>query len=343
MTTAIDTSLVTFKALSNFCVSLEEIFGKQERPLKLYVRLITKTTLSHEKAIKKHCEAFRVFCIANRDALEARDVKKLSMNKISYSKRVYINIKNIFSLADKDTSAIIWKHLLTISALVDPTGKARQILKDTASKKGNTATEANFLNDIIGKVEKHVDPEANPMDAVASIMKSGVFAELVGGMGTGLQDGSLDLGKLMGTVQSMVSTLSQGEGESEGDNPIDLISTMMGSLNAGAISGASSGPPDLSGLMNMMGPLLGGLTGAGAQNVESPMSIETQIDAQVEAAREPDKQSSRGLTERRSTSRPTSRTTSRPTGGGREQSSPGKNGVAKPKESPQKKGDTSSK
>ena len=52
---------------------IEEVFGKKQRSLKLYVRLITKTTLSHEKAIKKHIKAFRDFCISNRDALEVKD------------------------------------------------------------------------------------------------------------------------------------------------------------------------------------------------------------------------------------------------------------------------------
>ena len=253
--TTIDTSLVTFKALSNFCISLEEVFGKKQRSLKLYVRLITKTTLSHEKAIKKHIKAFRDFCISNRDALEVKDASKLTMDKISYSERVFIDIKSILSIADKETTAVIWKHLLTISALVDPTGKARQILKDSSKKSGGSGLEENFLSDIIGKVEKHVDPDANPMDAISSIMKSGVFAELIGGMGDGLQNGSLDLGKLMGTVQSMVSNLSEGEGGGGGEG-MDLISSMMGSMNAGAGEG---GAPDLGGLMSsMMGGLSGG-------------------------------------------------------------------------------------
>ena len=92
----------------------------------------------------------------------------------------------IFSDADRETSAIIWKHLLTISALVDPTGKAKQLLKE-ASKKNNNGLEANFLTNIIEKVEENVDPDANPMEAVTSIMQSGVFQELVTGMGEGLQ------------------------------------------------------------------------------------------------------------------------------------------------------------
>lgn len=285
MATIQDTSLVTFKAISNFTTSLEEVFGEKERPLKLYVHLISKTTLSHEKAIHKHIEAFRTFSVANRDALETRNVSKLVKKKISYSERVYIDIASILASADKDTSAVIWKHMLTISALIDPTGKARQILKASAKNNSNSATEANFLNTIIGKVEEHVDPDANPMEAVASIMKSGVFADLVGGMGNGLQDGSLDLGKLMGTVQTMVTSLTGNNGEDGDDNPMGMINTMLGSISAGATSGNTEGKSsDLGSIMNMMGPMLGALSSAGG--AAAPVALEDQIEARVAAARE---------------------------------------------------------
>ena len=294
MTTAqIDTSLVTFKAIANFCTSLEEIFGKTQRPLKLYAHLIGKTTLSHEKAISKHLSAFTLFCTSNRDALEAKDCSKLVEKKISYSERVFIDISQIFSESDKSTSNIIWTHLLTIAALVDPTGKARQILKATANKEGEVATEANFLNDIIGKVEEHVDPNANPMEAVSSIMKSGVFTDLVSGMGNGLQDGSLDLGKLMGTVQTMVTTLSgeTGAESQNGENPMAMINTMLGSITAGAQNASTdegtpegmSGAPDLGGIMNMVGPMLGALSQT--ENPNAIESVEDQIEARAIKAR----------------------------------------------------------
>ena len=295
MTTAqMDISLVTFKAIANFCTSLEEIFGKTQRSLKLYAHLIGKTTLSHEKAISKHVSAFTLFCTSNRDALETKDYTKLVENKISYSDRVFIDMSQIFPGSDKGTSDVIWTHLLTIAALVDPTGKARQILKATAKKEG-APTEANFLNDIIGKVEEHVDPNANPMEAVSSIMKSGVFTDLVSGMGNGLQDGSLDLGKLMGTVQTMVTTLSGETGEEgqNSENPMEMINTLLGSISAGAQDtstgegtpeGAPEGAPDLGGLMNMVGPMLGALSQAeGPPTIES---IENQIETQTAKARE---------------------------------------------------------
>ena len=127
----IDTSLVTFKAISTFCTALEEVFGEDSRELKLYTHLISKTTLSHDKAISKHIDAFRLFCTENRDALESKDVSKLVENKIIYSDKVFIDIACIFNTSDKDTSTVIWKHLLTIATFVDPTSKARQILNYT--------------------------------------------------------------------------------------------------------------------------------------------------------------------------------------------------------------------
>ena len=72
-----DTSLVTFKAISNFTTCLDEVFGAQNRSLKLYAHLISKTTVQHEKPILKHIEAFRKFCVANRVAIEAQDIEKI--------------------------------------------------------------------------------------------------------------------------------------------------------------------------------------------------------------------------------------------------------------------------
>jgi len=263
--TLTDSNLLVFKAISNFTTCLSEVFGNEHRSLKLYAHLINKTALINEKPILKHIEAFRIFCIANRDALIEKDVKQIDPNtkKIEYSNRVYIDIPHIFSKADRDTSQIIWKHLLTISALVDPTGKAKQILQKRSG--GEAISEDDFLSNIIQKVEDNVDPNANPMEAVSSIMQSGIFTELVGGMGSGLEDGTLDLGKLMGSVQKMVTTLNDEHGQSGGgdnDEAVNMINTMMGTIQAGAANNTQNGdntPPDLSGMLNMMGPMLNNL------------------------------------------------------------------------------------
>lgn len=243
-----DTSLVCFKAISNFTTELGEIFSNKHRPLKLYNRLIEQTKITHEKAILKHIDGFREFCVTNRDAIINKEYKKFTVEKISYSKRVYINMSEIFNIADKETAQVIWDHLLCISALVDPAGKAKEILKaNLASGKGG-GSETNFLSEIIDKVEANVDPNANPMEAVSSIMKSGIFTDLIGGMNQGLSDGSLDIGKLMGAVQGMVGQLGeQTGGDAQASGAIDMLSSMMGNMPKGG-----GNPPDLSGLMQGM-------------------------------------------------------------------------------------------
>lgn len=255
-----DTSLITFKAISTFTNDLAVVFGEKHRPLKLYAHLINKTTIAHDKPIQKHIEAFKLFAVTNREALTEKNISKLTRGTISYSSRVFIDIKKILKIADTETQNIIWKHLLTISALVDPTGKARQVLKEQTSNNTNGAGEADFLSEIIAKVENNVDPNANPMEAVSSIMKSGIFTDLVQGMGNGLEDGSLDLGKLMGTVQGMVTQLGDEAGEGGGGEAVNMINTMMGSLNAGAESqDPSQQIPDLAG---MLGPMMESLNTA---------------------------------------------------------------------------------
>ncbi len=286
-----DTLLISFKAISNFTTCLGEVFSQDQKSLKLYVHLIKKTTLAHEKPIRKHIESFRKFCTSNREAILEKNHKKLADQNIVYSKRVYIDMNKIFKLADADTARIIWDHLLTISALVDPSGKAREILKKSSEKEGD---EADFLSDIMNKVEGHVKPGDNPMDAISSIMKSDIFSDLVGNMGNGIQDGSLDLGKLMGTVQKMVSGLgsqmnnADGGGGGGGDNnPMGMLSEMMKNMggNEGMMN-QDGAPPDLSSMLGMMGPMLGTLAGGngvGAPNTGG--SIEAKIEAEVENAK----------------------------------------------------------
>jgi hypothetical protein len=280
MSTPSDSNLIAFKAIANFTSELSELFSDKQRSLKLYSRLISKTTISHEAPIAKHIEAFRTFCVTNRQALLDKDYLKFSENKVEYSERVYINMRDVLKIADKETAGAIWKHLLLISALLDPAGKAREMLA-----KGET-TESNFLTDILSKVEGEFDPNASPMEAMSSIMSSGVFTDLIGSMNSGLQDGSLDLPKLMGTVQGMVSTLSEQAGDAEGGaEAMNMIKTMMGNMQVpSGEEGGEAQPPDL---MAMMGPMLagmGGMGGMGGGGGGGGGGIGAAIEAQVAAA-----------------------------------------------------------
>lgn len=249
-----DTSLIAFKAICNYVNDLESAYGKKHKPLKLYKRLINHTQIAHDHAIRKHLTLFHDFCVSNRDALSAQDSSKLVQKKIEYSDRVFIDMEFILRVADAETSPIIWKHLLTISAILDPTGKAKEILKKAAEDGKAGHDETDFLTSIISKVEKSVKPDANPMEAVSSIMQSGIFTEMMSDLGSK----KLDLGKLLGAVQGMVSTL----GNQVGDDPeakqamgmLNNVTSMMGNMGNG-----NGGPPDMSGMMQMMTTMMAGM------------------------------------------------------------------------------------
>jgi hypothetical protein len=261
-----DTSLVAFKAIVNFTTNLSDEFGEDNKPIKLYNHLLSKTTLSHNTAIEKHIKCFKKFCVENRENISNFKYDKIT-GTIDYSNRVYIDIKEILIKSTKDTRDIIWQHLLIISAILDPTGKAKQILQEQKDSKTGDG-EVNFLTDIIDKIENNVDPDtSNPMEAVSSIMKSGVFTDLVQGMGTGLQDGSLDLTKLMGTVQNMVSKLNQESNEDDNNGEsVNMINNMMKNLtsNMQEKDECSGEMPDLS---NMLGPMMNNMSQEGGPNI----------------------------------------------------------------------------
>ena len=226
-----DTNLITFKAITNFVNELGQMYGKKHHPLKLYRHLINKTQISNDKVILKHIDTFRKFCISNREAICLKNIEELSEDILQYSSKVFINMKTVFKLADSDSTKIIWEHLLCISALVDPAGKAKEILKKNQEEGKTGKNETDFLTDIISKVGENVQPDADPMSAASSIMNSGLLTELMSGMQSGLSEGKLDIKKLLGAVQGMVSTL----GEQVGDDPqaagaMNMINTMMGSM-----------------------------------------------------------------------------------------------------------------
>lgn len=222
--------LIAFKAISNFVISLGDLFSENQRTLALYKRLIEKTTLSHSKAIRKHLDVFKTFCTSNRQAIKNKDDKIFKINEISYSDKVFVDMKHIFDLADNETKEIIWTHILTISALIDPSNRAKELLKknmEAKNARGESGNEELFLSGIIDKIENNVgERPLDPMQAVSSIMGSGIFGELMGSMNNGLSSGSLDISKLMGAVQGMISGFGQDPAMS------NMIGTMMNSLKS---------------------------------------------------------------------------------------------------------------
>lgn len=230
-----DNSLIAFKCIAGFISDVNSVSGENLKSIKLYNHLLEKTTVTNTKAIEKNAKLFSDFCTDNREAIQEKSLEKFQNNIIKYSDNVVIDVTEIFEKTSADSHEQIWKHLLTISAVVDPTGNAKKILKEMAVKNKSIASESDFIGSMIDKIEKNIDKDVkDPMEAVQNIMSSGVFTEIIEGMGKGLQDGSLDIGNMINSVQKI-----SGSGEGGGGNI------------------------DLSQIMNMVGPLMGGL---GAMN-----------------------------------------------------------------------------
>lgn len=189
---------LAYKVLSTFVVDLSEIFAEKHRPLKFYQHLIEKTSNEHELVIKKHVTAFQTFCENNKDSILNRD--KLVNPVISYSDRVYIDINEIFDINDdKNTEDIIWKHLLTILAVIIPDSGAKEIL-NSKKPRGN---ESGFLGELVSTIEENIDKDKmdNPMEAVGAILQSGVMSDLINNLGNAIKNGNMNLGNLSRETQ----------------------------------------------------------------------------------------------------------------------------------------------
>lgn len=204
-----DSSVLMFKAISSFIHDLNETYGKSQKSLCLYAALIEKTGLVHEEPIKKHIKCFHDFVIENDEGIINKDIQMFNTHVIRYSEKVFIDLKDIFKLAEKNVSDIqeIWKHLLTLSALMNPVSQAKKVLQTDQEKEQNTPD--NFLSGLIDKIGKHVDPSSsNPMESMSSLMSSGVFNEIMTSMNDGINDGKLDMQSMVGGLQKMIGSLS---------------------------------------------------------------------------------------------------------------------------------------
>jgi len=197
-----DQPVLAFKALCNFVKALNDVFGERQFSLQLYSHLLEKTGIINEEPIQKHLHAFRQFVKANeKNIVEQR--LPLIFGEIRYSDRVYIDLQKIMQWADKDEKQVIWKHLLTISAIIDPTGPAKEILRQL--QQGETKEE-DFLANLLKKIMDNVNMDSqNPMEMISGLLSSGILNDVLGKFNQQGEDG-LDISKLLQTVQTMMTT-----------------------------------------------------------------------------------------------------------------------------------------
>jgi len=205
-----DSRILTFKAICNCVKDLNESFGNRQKSLLLYATLIEKTGIMHEEPINKHIKIFYQFVKENEDSILNKN-RSLKVFKITYSDKVWIDFEPIFQWADSEEREAIFSHLLTLLALLEPSSTAKEVLKreiESKKKVGEKPNEESFLKDIIHKVSDQMDDQVdNPLQLMNKMMSSGVFGEIVENMNSSINKGELDLGKMVNSIQMVMSNL----------------------------------------------------------------------------------------------------------------------------------------
>jgi hypothetical protein len=214
------TTMMAFNAITSF---VEDLSGYQGSylPLQLYSRLLKLTKPEHHDPIHKHVEAFRVFCVANQNAILEQDISKVTDVKvIKYSTNVYLDVPTLFaSIRDSEDQRTFWVHMITIYGIINQSSQAKEVLKTL------TATKPASLPALPDLTEMMAD----------------------------MQNGQINGGKLMSMLHTMIDSLSNTADESTRPH-FDTLRNMIPTLDE---SGNPQGPPPdptvmISAMMNIM-------------------------------------------------------------------------------------------
>ena len=191
------TQILCFKAIISFITDLHTAFGELNRPIKLYYKILEQVTFTHHRALNKNNELFGAFILENQEGILEQDLNLFTNMIIQYSDKAFVDLKYVFESATPDQAKCVWKHLLTIMAITQPTSRARSVLLGLQDTR-----EANVINNIVSKIEEHVEVSdtTNPMEAVTQIIQSGVFADMVKDLSESMQRGDVSIEKLMSTI-----------------------------------------------------------------------------------------------------------------------------------------------
>lgn len=223
--------LKSFQSIVKFVEDLSTEFGPKQHSLVLYNRLVSKTKITHQEAMKRHIQAFHEFVTKNSEAIIEKNSSKLKNPIILYSNKVNIKMDEIFRMADTQTTDVIWKHLLVILNILDPNTEALNVLKKSLEEKSN---EGDFLKSLVSKIESNVDPNnTDPMSAIMGLMSNGVFTDVISSMNAGMSNGNLDMSKLFGTLQGMMTSLGgmNLDNSSSTDSNTSSLPTIVESSN----------------------------------------------------------------------------------------------------------------
>lgn len=223
-----NTTLVAFKAICNFVKDLNFAFGDRLPPLQLYAHLLDKTGLINEEPIRKHISIFQDFVDKNEEAILQKSVSLLQDNHVlKYSEKVYINLNGVIQLSETEDIGTLWTHLLTITAILKPTSRAKDILRQHRHELMTIEEETVPVSPSVSASAPasasasagNADPFQNIgnlletlMGGMGSFANNGAGAAGTGGIGAS-QNPMEMLGSLMNSpiVANMMKTFNEGD------------------------------------------------------------------------------------------------------------------------------------
>jgi len=230
------TTNLTFQAIKDFVGDLWQIFGKNgnSSPLALYQRLIQHTGkegCNTEMAIDKFVLGFKAFYSLFDEKISTFegliDIPRDTFIRYGDSQKVYLEIQKYIYKATPDQKVAIHKHLLTISASINPDEKTlasldnptNPILESMGVPTGSK--EGLFAQGLISKVQTAMAgidiSNKDPTAAIMAVLSTGVFGDLVNDIKTGVESGNVDGDALLGSLQGTMTSFVANSGEKAPD------------------------------------------------------------------------------------------------------------------------------
>jgi len=290
-----ESTIKIFTKILNFVTELNTGFGDKYPNVRLYYKFLSKTPISKKVAMEKQNGTFRTFLSKNKDAVIKQDANLFQDDKISYSEKVFINIKEIIQEAVPENKKTIFKHLQLVSYLFTGdqdmkdaiTGAGTKSVKEVPQDDGQ---ENKFIDNFMTKIESSFADKdfKDPMEATMNLLQSGIFTDMINTMHKDVTSGKLNVNKLLGNVQGMMGKLTQDIGDGGQDNPMNMLNSMLSnnggenpfmSMMSGMMGGNQSNVNNVMGMMSgMMNSLM---TPQSEGGLEPTLSLEEKKESDL--------------------------------------------------------------
>ena len=215
-------NVLVFKLITDLIKNIEECYAVKEtaktKPIRLYSRLVTKTSINRDDIIQRHIDCFTDFCKANHSQILEKSTK-LVESRIIFSERIYIDMDYVFSQSEKDGNTnTLFEYLLAIHAYVSPSDEALELLQalktQNPMEKGMEILKSmnmdsngmKQIQDAVQELAKSVNIEdvtENPMAMIGKLLQSKDFNNVVNRVTSMVESNDIDLASLMGTATAL--------------------------------------------------------------------------------------------------------------------------------------------